>query len=69
MNHEKIVEAVALEKVVLNTQITYLHENLFDDCQNVVLWVPEGSYAEQYAREHKIEYVVFSGEYLLPHRR
>ncbi len=57
-----------LTKAVIPATVTSIGSNSFLGCTNLVIYTPEGSYAETYARENQIPYVLTEGvpDFMLP---
>lgn len=47
-----------IEKVIIPENVTKIAGNAFDGCTKVKLYVPKNSYAESFAIQHNIDYVV-----------
>ena len=45
-----------LEKVTLGEKINYIWEDAFENCPNLVIKAPEGSYAIEYAKENSLKF-------------
>lgn len=45
-----------LEKVTLGEKIDYIWEDAFENCPNLVIKAPEGSYAIEYAKENSLKF-------------
>lgn len=50
-------ECTNLEKIYIPADVQVIAEDAFDNCPNVVLYVEEGSYAQEYARAHNLPFV------------
>ena len=48
----------SLTEITLPESLTSIGEDAFIDCYNLTLTVSEGSYAEQYAKENEIPYII-----------
>lgn len=48
----------SLTSVTIPKSVTSIGENAFSGCDNLVLQVKEGSYAQAYAQENKFKYIV-----------
>ena len=46
-----------LQQVMIHQNVNKIHKMAFNDCQNLTIYAPEGSYAEQYAKENNIPFV------------
>lgn len=49
----------ALKQVRLGSKITFIADDAFEGCPNVILWCPYGSYAAEYAHAHGISYKLY----------
>jgi len=55
-------DCTALTRLTIPASVTSIHADAFSGCDQLVLTVDEGSYAQQYAEENKIPYVLRGSE-------
>ena len=58
INGEAFAGCKELEKVTIPETVTQIGEDVFKECENVVVYTVKGSKAEEYAKEHGIPYVL-----------
>lgn len=58
INGEAFAGCKDLEKIIIPETVTQIGEDVFKDCENVVVYAVKGSKAEEYAMEHGIPCVV-----------
>lgn len=56
LKQEAFASCYSLESVKFGANVKFIAANTFKDCNNLVIYAPIGSYAEQYAKKHKIKF-------------